>query len=125
MGGVYASVRLSFRHLGKTSRRKPRRKPESGKPTFRDRREARGNVTLSFRARCARLGSIPTTSGSVSGSGRDSPGRLGGGGATLSAMPISHVIFSVHDFLFMIPFEQEFSTQPWKILWKSSALCLY
>jgi 5'-3' exonuclease len=31
-------------------------------------------VTLSFRARCARLGSIPTTSGSLSGSGRDSPG---------------------------------------------------
>jgi hypothetical protein len=54
--GVYASERLSFRHLGKASRGKPRRKPESGKPTFRDCREAGGNVTLSFIARCARLG---------------------------------------------------------------------
>jgi hypothetical protein len=44
--GVYASERLSFRHLGKASRGKPRRKPESGKPTFRDCREARGNVTF-------------------------------------------------------------------------------
>ena len=46
--GVYASERLSFRHLGKASRGKPRRKPESGNPTFRDCRGARGNVSLSF-----------------------------------------------------------------------------
>ena len=74
---MYASERLSFRHLGKASRGKPRRKPESGKPTFRDCRGARGNVTLPFMARCARLGSIPTKWGSVSGSGCNSPGLLG------------------------------------------------
>jgi hypothetical protein len=34
-------------------------------------------VTLSFMVRCALLGSIPTTSGSVRGSGRNSPGLLG------------------------------------------------
>jgi hypothetical protein len=34
---VYASERLSFTHFGKASREKPRPKPESGKPTFRER----------------------------------------------------------------------------------------
>jgi len=58
--GVYVSERLSSTHLGKTSRGKPRSKPESGNPTFRDCRGARGNVTLSFMTECARLGSIPT-----------------------------------------------------------------
>src|SRR5215470_4571126 len=58
--GVYVSEHLSFTCLGKTSRGKPRSKPESGNPTFRDCRGARGNVTLSFVIKCARLGSIPT-----------------------------------------------------------------
>src|SRR6516162_6521675 len=58
--GVYVSEHLSFACLGKTSRGKPRPKPESGNPTFRDCRGARGNVTLSFMTKCARLGSIPT-----------------------------------------------------------------
>jgi len=58
--GVYVSEDLSFACLGKTSRGKPRSKPESGNPTFRDCRGARGNVTLSFMTKCARLGSIPT-----------------------------------------------------------------
>jgi hypothetical protein len=60
MSEVYASARLSFTHPGKASRGKPRRKPESGNPTFRDCRGARGNVTLSLMTRGARLGSIPT-----------------------------------------------------------------
>src|SRR5215471_16757650 len=60
--GVYVSEHLSFACLGKTSRGKPRSKPESGNPTFRDCRGARGNVTLSFMTECARLGSIPTRS---------------------------------------------------------------
>jgi hypothetical protein len=60
MGWAYASERLSFPRLGKASREKPRPKPESGNPTFRDCRGARGNVTLSFMTKCARLGSIPT-----------------------------------------------------------------
>ena len=34
--GVYVSEHLSFACLGKTSRGKPRPKPESGNPTFRD-----------------------------------------------------------------------------------------
>src|SRR5215472_7711365 len=59
---VYVSEHLSFTCLGKTSRGKPRSKPESGNPTFRDCRGARGNVTLSFMTECARLGSIPTRS---------------------------------------------------------------
>jgi hypothetical protein len=46
MGGVYASERLSFTYLGKSSRGKPRPKPESGNPTFRDCRGASGDVTL-------------------------------------------------------------------------------
>jgi hypothetical protein len=58
--GVHGSERLSFAHLGKASRGKPRPKPESGNPTFRDCRGARGNVTLSFMTKGARLGSIPT-----------------------------------------------------------------
>jgi hypothetical protein len=48
MGWVYASEHLSLTYLGKASRGKPRRKPESGNPTFRDCRGARANVTLSF-----------------------------------------------------------------------------
>jgi hypothetical protein len=74
--GVYASGRLSLRHLGKVSRGKPRRKPELGNPTFRDCRGARGNVALSVMTRCARLGSIPTKYGSERGSGCDPPGLL-------------------------------------------------
>ena len=58
--GGYACERLNHMHLGKAFRGKPRRKPESGNPTFRDCRGARGNVTLSFMTKCARLGSIPT-----------------------------------------------------------------
>jgi hypothetical protein len=46
MSGVHASERLSFMHLGKASWGKPRRKPESGNPTFRDCRGASGDVTL-------------------------------------------------------------------------------
>jgi hypothetical protein len=59
--GCIASERLSFTRLGKAFRGKPRSKPESGNPTFRDCRGARGNVTLSAITWCARLGSIPTT----------------------------------------------------------------
>src|ERR1700758_5358554 len=44
--GCIASERLSFTRLGKAFRRKPRSKPESGNPTFRDCRGARGNVTF-------------------------------------------------------------------------------
>jgi hypothetical protein len=58
--GWIASERLSFTRLGKAFRGKPRSKPESGNPTFRDCRGARGNVTLSAITWCARLGSIPT-----------------------------------------------------------------
>jgi hypothetical protein len=58
--GVHASERLSLTCLGKASRGKPRPKPESGNPTFRDCRGARGNVTSSFMTKGARLGSIPT-----------------------------------------------------------------
>src|ERR1700751_4293867 len=58
--GCIASERLSFTRLGKAFRGKPRSKPESGNPTFRDCRGARGNVTLSAITWCARLGSIPT-----------------------------------------------------------------
>jgi hypothetical protein len=43
--GCIASERLSFTRLGKAFRGKPRSKPESGNPTFRDCRGARGNVT--------------------------------------------------------------------------------
>lgn len=43
--GVHVSEHLSFTCLGKASRGKPRPKPESGNPTFRDCRGARGNVT--------------------------------------------------------------------------------
>src|ERR1700757_5187469 len=58
--GCIASERLSFTRPGKAFRGKPRSKPESGNPTFRDCRGARGNVTLSAITWCARLGSIPT-----------------------------------------------------------------
>src|ERR1700751_256747 len=58
--GCIASERLSLTRLGKAFRGKPRSKPESGNPTFRDCRGARGNVTLSAITWCARLGSIPT-----------------------------------------------------------------
>src|SRR5262252_7743319 len=47
--GVHVSERLSSINRGKTSRGKPRSKPESGNPTFRDCRGARGNVTWSLR----------------------------------------------------------------------------
>ena len=42
--GAYASRRLSFFGNGQTSRGKPRSEPDSGNPTVRDRRGARGNV---------------------------------------------------------------------------------
>jgi hypothetical protein len=44
--GCIASERLSFTRLGKAFRGKPRSKPESGNPTFRNCRGARGNVTF-------------------------------------------------------------------------------
>ena len=47
MRGVYACECLSLIHLGKAFQGKPRRKPESGNPTFRACRGARGNVILS------------------------------------------------------------------------------
>ena len=54
--GGYACERLNHMHLGKAFRGKPRRKPESGNPTFRDCRGARGNVTLSYdKVRASRL----------------------------------------------------------------------
>ena len=68
--GVYVSEHLSLTCLGKASRGKPRPKPESGNPTFRDCRGARGNVTESFVIQCARLGSIPTL-----GKGNEPPHR--------------------------------------------------
>ena len=69
--GCIASERLSFTRLGKAFRGKPRSKPESGNPTFRDCRGARGNVTLSAITWCARLGSIPTP-----GTGSFHPGAI-------------------------------------------------
>jgi len=54
---------LKPHRLGKASRGKPRSKPESGNPTFRDCRGARGNVTLSLPTECAHPGSIPTRIG--------------------------------------------------------------
>ena len=44
--GVNASERLSFARLGKASRGKPRRKPESRNSTFRDCRGASVNVVM-------------------------------------------------------------------------------
>src|ERR1700752_4204252 len=63
--GCIASERLSFTRLGKAFRGKPRSKPESGNPTFRDCRGARGNVTLSAITWCARLGSLPPPGGTA------------------------------------------------------------
>jgi hypothetical protein len=57
--GVW-SERLSSTCLGKTSRGKPRPKPESGNPTFRDCRGGPRKRDLVFVTKCARLGSIPT-----------------------------------------------------------------
>ena len=45
-GGVHVGEHLSFTCLGKASQGKPGSKPESGNPTFRDCRGARGNVTF-------------------------------------------------------------------------------
>jgi len=42
--GAYAGERLSLTGLGKALQGKPRSKPESGNPTFRDCRGAPGNV---------------------------------------------------------------------------------
>ena len=42
--GVYVSEHLSFACLGKTSRGKPRSKPESGNPTFRERVQEKASV---------------------------------------------------------------------------------
>jgi len=44
--GVNASEHLSFARLGKVSRGKPRRKPESRNSTFRDCRGASVNVVM-------------------------------------------------------------------------------
>ena len=63
MSGVYASERLSFMHCGKAFWGKPRRKPESGNPTFRACRGARGNVTCPMLTKCARLGFYPDPEG--------------------------------------------------------------
>jgi len=69
--GCIASERLSFTRLGKAFRGKPRSKPESGNPTFRDCRGARGNVTfqLLHGARASALSrlapAIPLTSFAV------------------------------------------------------------
>src|SRR6201987_3395435 len=60
--GVYCERALKLHPSGKAFRGKPRSKPESGNPTFRDCRGPRGNVTLSAITGCARLGSIPTRS---------------------------------------------------------------
>src|SRR5689334_15372132 len=43
--GVYCERALKLHPSGKAFRGKPRSKPESGNPTFRDCRGARGNVT--------------------------------------------------------------------------------
>ena len=76
--GAYAGERLSLTGLGKALQGKPRSKPESGNPTFRDCRGAPGNVTLSFMTKGARLGSIPTRSRQVSLSWMDRAGSGGG-----------------------------------------------
>ena len=90
--GVHASERLSFARFGEASWGKPRRKPESRNSTFRDCRGASANVvmvgmctrlaierarTVTPHLQLARPSSIPTTSGSVGGSGRNPPGRPG------------------------------------------------
>jgi hypothetical protein len=68
--GVNASERLSFARFGKVSRGKPRRKPESGNPTFRDCRGASVNVVMV--GMCTRLanrksedGNPPPTTGAT------------------------------------------------------------
>jgi hypothetical protein len=68
--GCMASERLSLTRLGKAFRGKPRSKPESGNPTFRDCRGARGNVTLLAITWRARLGSIPTPARSTKDGGK-------------------------------------------------------
>ena len=77
--GVYVSERLSFTNLGKTSRGEPRSKPESGNPTFRDCRGARGNVTLSYLRQSARASALsrPRCSNSEGSSRRQEPGAHG------------------------------------------------
>jgi len=89
--GVNASEHLSFARLGKASRGKPRRKPES---TFRDRmgglgkrghggkwtclaiERARTARTVPPHLPLARPSSIPTTSSSARSPGRNSLGLL-------------------------------------------------
>src|SRR5215469_17852032 len=61
----------------------PRSKPESGNPTFRDCRGARGNVTLSFKTKGARLGSIPTPGTRFAPPGSNQSG--GGGNEAVGA----------------------------------------
>ena len=56
--GEYVYQHLNLKLLGKAQGINPRSEPESGNPTFRDRRGAAGNVT--YVNRCARLHSIPT-----------------------------------------------------------------
>ena len=92
MGGVNASEHLSFARLGKASRGKPRRKPESRNSTFRDCRGASVNVVMvgsEPASQSKERGRYPPTYNwrdralsrpspeSVSGSGCNSPGRLG------------------------------------------------
>ena len=74
---MYASERLSFTRFGKASRGKAKAKTGIGKSDFPGLQGARGNVTLSYMTKCARLGSIPTP-----GTGFAPPGsnRSGGGG---------------------------------------------
>jgi hypothetical protein len=81
--GCIASERLSFTRLGKAFRGKPGSKPESGDPTFRDCRGARGNVTLSAVTWCARLGSIPTPGTRFAPPGSNQSG--GGGNEAVGA----------------------------------------
>src|SRR5438067_12977983 len=92
MGGVNASEHLSFARLGKASRGKPRRKPESRNSTFRDSRGASVNVVMAGSEPASQLkerGRYPPTYSwrdrllsrpspeSVIGSGCNSQGRLG------------------------------------------------
>src|SRR5262249_35354729 len=64
--GVQVSERLSSTNLGKTSRGKPRPKPESGDPTFGDCGGARGNVIWSLRRKARALAlSRPLGTGSL------------------------------------------------------------
>ena len=85
--GANAGERLSLTGLGKALQGKPRSKPESGNPTFRDCRGARGNVTWSYdRVRAPRLypdpGSwfVPPGNNRSSGGGNEAAEAFGAEG---------------------------------------------